>query len=69
MAIELLYVAIGSQKQFGGLMRGTVVLISPGVTSVSVGNHVFYSQDDTQAAVYNGAEYVVIPAAKIMGKI
>ena len=71
MAIALVngFVAVKDQESFGGLMKGEVILISAGVTAVSVGNQVFYSQQDTQAAVYGGAEYVLIPAEKIMGKL
>ena len=71
MAISIIngYVAIRNQETFGGLMKGEVILISAGVTSVSVGNQVFYSQADTQAAVYNGTEYVIVPSTKIMGKL
>jgi len=71
MAIQIIngFVAIKNQTQFGGLMQGEVVLISAGVTSVSAGNQVFYSQGDTQNCVYNGIEYVLIPASCIMGKL
>jgi co-chaperonin GroES (HSP10) len=71
MAISIIngFVAIKDQAPFGGLMKGEVILISAGVTAVSVGNNVFYAQEDTQAATYNGAEYVIIPATKIMGKL
>jgi co-chaperonin GroES (HSP10) len=63
------YVAVGNQTQFGGLMKGTVVLISPGITAVSIGDEVFYSLGDVQAVVYNGTEYIVIPGSLIMGKM
>lgn len=71
MAITVIngFVAIGEQEPFGGLMKGTVVLISPGVTSVSVGNQVFYAQSDTQAARYNNVEYVLVRETNIMGKL
>jgi co-chaperonin GroES (HSP10) len=63
------FVAIGNQTTFGGLMQGVVTLISPDVVSVSVGNQVFYSQSDGKACIYSGAEYVIVPADRIMGKL
>jgi co-chaperonin GroES (HSP10) len=71
MAISIIngFVAIKNQEPFGGLMKGEVVLISAGVTSVSVGNQVFYAQDVTRNAVYDNVEYVLIKATDIMGKL
>jgi co-chaperonin GroES (HSP10) len=71
MAISIIngFVAIKNQEPFGGLMRGEVVLISAGVTSVSVGNQVFYPQYATLNTVYDNVEYVLIQATAIMGKL
>ena len=63
------FVAIKNQEPIGGLMKGEVVLISAGVTCVSVGNQVYYSQSDTRNTTYNGVEYVLILATNIMGKL
>lgn len=71
MAISIIngFVAIKDQEPLGGLMKGEVALISAGVTSVSVGNQVFYAQRSTVNTTYNGVEYVLILATDIMGKL
>lgn len=71
MAILIIngFVAIKNQAPVGGLMTGEVALIATGITSVSVGNQVFYSQAVTQNVVYNGTEFVMVKATDIMGKL
>jgi|GEM_PF-5744261 co-chaperonin GroES (HSP10) len=71
MAIQIIngFVAIKDQEPLGGMMSGEVALISAGVTSVSVGNQVFYRQASTLNTVYNGVEYVLILASDIIGKL
>lgn len=71
MAIQMIngYVAVSNQEQINGLMKGTVALIAPDVVSVKAGDVVFYSQAETKSTRQGTAEYIIVHASKIMGKL
>jgi len=66
------YVAVDDIEQFsgdGGVMQGTVKIIDADITSIQVGDKIFYHKGDGSEVKYEGKQHVVVLQSQIIGKL